>query len=336
MKQTFSRWLQDAWYKEMYISAFFMPISMLYDDFMRFRFFLYKIGILKKIKLTVPVIVVGNITVGGTGKTPLILWLVKFLSIQGYKPGIVSRGYGGNATVWPQLVDKHSTPSLVGDEAVLMANRTNCSIAVGPKRGVAAQLLLDKTDCNIILSDDGLQHYALARDIEIAVIDGERRFGNGYMLPCGPLREPILRLRRVDLIVVNGVSEEDNEFSMQIKASIAINLITQKSKLISEFSTFSCHAIAGIGNPKRFFDLLAQQNLILECKSFPDHHKFTSEDINFADDKLIFMTEKDAVKCLDFATDKHWYIPITAQPETKFVEHLTKTLKEKNCGQKIT
>ncbi|NOR68886.1 MAG: tetraacyldisaccharide 4'-kinase, partial [Methylomarinum sp.] len=157
MKQKFSRWLQDAWYKEMYISSELMPFSMLYDDAMRFRLFLYKKGVFTKTKMPVPVVIVGNITVGGTGKTPLIVWMARFLQEEGYKPGIISRGYGGHSKQWPQWVDKNSNPELVGDEAVLMAQRASCPIAVGPERVKAAQMLLDKSDCNIILSDDGLQ-----------------------------------------------------------------------------------------------------------------------------------------------------------------------------------
>ncbi len=332
MKRKLTRWLQDKWYREMYISAYFMPISMIYADFIRFRSFLYRIGILKKTKLAVPVIIVGNITVGGTGKTPLILWLARFLREEGYKPGIISRGYGGNAENWPQWIDKQSKADQVGDEAILMKQRTDCPVAVGPKRVEAAQMLLQKSDCNIILSDDGLQHYALQRDIEIAVIDGERRFGNTYMLPCGPLREPIDRLQKVDLIIVNGTTEEDNEFSMVIKGNVAINLVNKEEKLLADFRQQDCHALAGIGNPKRFFNLLEQEGLNVDCHAFPDHHPFTAEEILFEDDKPILMTEKDAVKCTAFASPKHWYIPIKAKPEQQFIDKLLTLIKEKING----
>ncbi len=332
MKQKFSRWLQDAWYKEMYISSFFMPISMLYDDVIRFRAFLYRIGVKRKTKLKVPVIVVGNITVGGTGKTPLVLWLARFLREEGYKPGIISRGYGGESENWPIYVTDKTDPGLVGDEAVLMVQRADCPVAVGPERVKAAQLLLDESDCNIILSDDGLQHYALERDIEICVVDGERRFGNGYMLPCGPLREPIGRLQKVDLVIVNGTPEEEMEFSMAIEGDIAVNLLSKEEKLLTEFNKIDCHALAGIGNPKRFFDLLENQNISIESHAFLDHYQFTAQDITFDDDKPILMTEKDAVKCRGFASEKHWYVPIKAQPEEKFVEKLIELLKEKIRG----
>lgn len=332
MKKNFSRWFQDGWYKEMYISSAFMPLSMLYDDFMRFRLFLYKIGLLKKTKLSVPVIIVGNITVGGTGKTPLILCLARFLREEGYKPGIISRGHGGNSETWPLWVDSQSKAVQVGDEAVLMAKRADCPLVVGPKRVKAAQMLLDKADCDVILSDDGLQHYALERDIEIAVIDGERRFGNGYMLPCGPLREPPSRIQKVDLVIVNGIAEEENEFSMAIEGDIAVNLHSKEEKLLSDFSRMPCHALAGIGNPKRFFDLLERENISITSHAFPDHHQFTQDDITFGDEQSVLMTEKDAVKCIDFASDKHWYVPIKVIPQQAFLDKLITLLKEKKRG----
>ncbi|MCK4843219.1 MAG: tetraacyldisaccharide 4'-kinase [Methylococcales bacterium] len=332
MKKNFSRWLQDAWYTEMYVSSAIMPLSMLYDDAMRFRRFLYKTGVLKKTRLTVPVIIVGNITVGGTGKTPLVLWMARFLREEGFKPGIISRGYGGNAETWPQWVDGDSRAEVVGDEAVLMAMRSDCAVVVGPERVTSARLLLDKSDCDVILSDDGLQHYAIERDIEIAVIDGERRFGNGYTLPCGPLREPITRLETVDLVIVNGVAEEENEFSMTIEGDIAVNLVTKEEKLLSDFALIPSHAVAGIGNPKRFFNLLERKSIAIDCHSFPDHHQFIAEDILFEDDKPILMTEKDAVKCMDFASDKHWYVPIKAVPQQQFVDKLLTLIKEKTRG----
>jgi len=332
MKQSFSRWLQDSWYKEMYISSAFMPISMLYDDVVRFRSFLYRTGVKKKTKVSVPVIIVGNITVGGTGKTPLVVYLARLLREEGYKPGIISRGYGGNSEVWPQWVDSSSTAVQVGDEAVLMSQRTDCPMVVGPKRPESAQMLIDKSDCDIILSDDGLQHYALQRDIEIAVIDGERRFGNCYMLPCGPLREPISRLKTVDLVIVNGVAEEENEFSMIMEGDIAVNLVTKEEKLLSDFNWIPSHAVAGIGNPKRFFDLLENKSIAIETHAFEDHHQYTVDELTFNDDKPVLMTEKDSVKCLSFATEKFWYVPIKAKPQQQFVNQLLTLIKEKTRG----
>lgn len=305
---------------------------MIYDDIMRFRRFLYKIGVKRKTKFSVPVIIVGNITVGGTGKTPLVLYLARLLKEEGYRPGIISRGYGGQSETWPQWVDKQSSTDLVGDEAVLMAGRADCPIAVGPKRAEAAQMLLDKSDCNVILSDDGLQHYALERDIEIAVIDGERRFGNGFTLPGGPLREPIERLQTVDLVIVNGQPEEEHEFSMKMEGDMAVNLVTKEEKLLSDFNWIPSHAVAGVGNPQRFFKFLENKSIKIDAHAFEDHHVFVAENILFDDDKPVLMTEKDAVKCVGFATEKNWFIPIKAKPQQQFIEQFMTLLKEKIRG----
>lgn len=329
MKKTLSRWLVDVWYTDQLIGLILMPLGFLFSDFVKFRKFLYRIGVLKKHSLPVPVIVIGNITVGGTGKTPLIIWLAELLKSEGFKPGIISRGYGGQAESWPQWVDANSTAKNVGDEALLIAKQTGCPMAVSPVRVDAARLLLKQADCNVILSDDGLQHYALNRDIEIAVIDGERRFGNSYCLPAGPLREPIERLQSVDFIVVNGDKYQDNEFSMQITGNIAVNLVTDRQKVLQEFNVSSCHALAGIGNPDRFFKLLETAGLTCKTHSFPDHYKFQPSDISFPGSEPVLMTEKDAVKCLTFASDRHWYIPVKAVPETGFSEQLLERLREK-------
>ncbi len=329
MKKTLSRWLLDVWYKDPFIGVVLMPLGFLFSDFVKFRKFLYRIGVLKKHSLPVPVIVIGNITVGGTGKTPLIIWLAHWLKDQGFKPGIISRGYGGQAETGAQWVDASSSAENVGDEAVLIVQQTGCPMAVSPLRADAAKLLLEKSDCNIVLSDDGLQHYALNRDIEIAVIDGERRFGNSYCLPAGPLREPIERLRSVDFIVVNGEKSEDNELSMQITGNTAVNLITGEQKPLQAFSATGCHALAGIGNPDRFFKLLASAGLNCKTHSFPDHYKFQAADIAFPDAEPVLMTEKDAVKCVGFANDRHWYVPVKARPEPAFAEQLRERLRQK-------
>ena len=201
MKKTISRYLLDIWYKDHFIGAALMPFGFLFSDFVKFRRWLYKVGGYKSEALPVPVIIVGNITVGGTGKTPLCIYLANLLKNEGYRVGIISRGYGGKAAV--QMVLSSSKPSEVGDEALLIAKRTGCPMAVGSLRADAGRFLLSHAPCDVILADDGLQHYALKRDIEIAVIDGKRRFGNSICLPAGPLREPIERLNTVDFVVVN-------------------------------------------------------------------------------------------------------------------------------------
>jgi tetraacyldisaccharide 4'-kinase len=329
MKKTLSRWLVDIWYKDPFIGVWLMPLGFLFSDFVRFRKFLYRIGVLKQQSLPIPVIVIGNITVGGTGKTPLIIWLAELLKNEGLKPGIISRGYGGQAEVWPQWVAADSTAEQVGDEALLIARQTGCPMAVSPVRADAGRMLLEKSDCNVILSDDGLQHYALNRDIEIAVIDGERRFGNGYCLPAGPLREPRERLQSVDFVVVNGEKSEDDEFSMQITGDTAVNLATGAQKPLQEFNSTDCHALAGIGNPDRFFKLLESAGISCKTYSFPDHYKFQAGDIALPGFGPVLMTEKDAVKCMAFADDRHWYIPVKAVPETGFSGQLLSLLREK-------
>ncbi len=332
MKKTLARWAQDIWYKDQFIGVWLCPLGFLFCDLVRFRRLLYRLGVLKKQTVSVPVIMVGNITVGGTGKTPFVIELVSLLKEAGYKPGIISRGYGGLAESWPQRVDENSNTELVGDEALLLVRQTDCPVAVGPVRADAANLLLAQTDCNVIVSDDGLQHYALARDIEIAVIDGERRFGNGYCLPAGPLREPIDRLQSVDFRIVNGAEKEDEEYSMQLIGDRAINLATGQQKSLNDFSTLECHALAGIGNPERFFNLLAAAGISCATHSFPDHYKFERHDIEFNDDKPVLMTEKDAVKCTAFSGSQHWYVPVKAVLEQGFSERLLNLLKAKNNG----
>jgi tetraacyldisaccharide 4'-kinase len=332
MKKTLARWVEDVWYKDPFIGAWLMPLGFLFSDVARFRKFLYRRGVLKVHKLPVPVIVVGNITVGGTGKTPFIIWLARLLKEAGYRPGIISRGYGGQAESWPQWVDSQTDVTKVGDEAMVIAKHAACPLAVGPVRVDAAKLLLQQSDCNVILSDDGLQHYALARDIEIAVIDGDRRFGNGYCLPAGPLREPINRLESVDFRIVNGEQTEDNEVSMQLIGEQTVNLADGEHRSLQAFNGVRCHAVAGIGNPDRFFNMLTKAGLSCENHSFPDHYRFQRRDIEFGDDAPVLMTEKDAVKCAAFAGKQHWVVPVAAVLAPGFSEQLLNLLGKKKHG----
>ena len=331
MNKNFTRWITDVWYEDHFIGAALMPLGFLFSDVVKFRKFLYRIGVLKRHKLSVPVIIVGNITVGGTGKTPLTIWLTKLLQEAGYNPGIISRGYGGKAETWPQRVTIESDPSDIGDEALLMAKQTGCPIAVGPIRVDAAKLLITEAACDIIISDDGLQHYALNRDIEIAVVDGERRFGNGYCLPAGPLREPIDRLRTVDFVIVNGEAYEENELTMHLVGDELVNCQTGDIKTLQDFKGIECHALAGIGNPKRFYKVLESASIPCKVHSFPDHHQYQANEIVFGDDRPVLMTEKDAVKCTGFASAQHWYLPVKAVPEPLFSEQFLNLLKRKAC-----
>ena len=290
------------------------------------RRFFYRVGLKKIAYFSVPVIVVGNITVGGTGKTPLVIWLANFFKAKGYQPGIVSRGYGGRAPSYPQLVQPQSDPREVGDEALLLLLNTVCPVVVDPLRTQAAAKLLATTDCNLIISDDGLQHYALHRNIEIAVVDGVRRFGNGFCLPAGPLREPPSRLTEVDFVVCNGEGK-GNEYSMKLLPGFFTQLVEPTNRVtVDHFKNRILHAVVGIGNPMRFLNLLRSLGLNIVEHIFPDHYLFKAADIDFGDNSLVIMTEKDAVKCKEFADERHWYLPVSAQLPEEFGEELMKLL----------
>jgi tetraacyldisaccharide 4'-kinase len=284
-----------------------------------------------------PVIVVGNIAVGGTGKTPFVIWLVARLREWGWHPGVVSRGYGGRARRWPQPVTRESDPALVGDEPVMIAQRTDCPLVVGPDRVAAVQLLLNREpSVDIVVSDDGLQHYRLWRDFEIAVVDATRGLGNGALLPVGPLREPPERLGEVGLVVANGSGwtspavPAGRQVNIRLYALEARALTGGARKPLAEFAGKSVHAVAGIGNPARFFSMLSQLGIHLMLHPFPDHHPFCAADLDFGDDLPVLMTEKDAVKCRGLAGDKHWVVPVEAGlgPEgVALVQELTRPLR---------
>ena len=256
-------------------------------------------------------VVVGNVSVGGTGKTPLVCWLVAHLVERGYKPGIVTRGYGGSSRD-VRRITAADDPGVVGDESILLARRTGAPVAIGRDRPAAAQLLAGD-GCDVIVSDDGLQHYALARDCEVVVIDGDRRFGNGWLLPAGPLREAPGRLRAADAVVVNGGRALlPGALSMRLEAKTAVALRGGAVQPLRAFAGTSIHAVAGIGNPERFFNMLRSRGIEVLGRPLPDHAHLIPEDIEFGDDKSVFMTEKDAVKCGKFAGARHWFVPVSA------------------------
>ena len=324
--------LESYWYRKTAISTLLLPLSWLYRGLSQVRRAYYRQLNQRRSRPTVPVIVVGNITVGGTGKTPLVNWLADTLKAHGYKPGIVSRGYGGHSKSWPQFVSHDSDPTQVGDEPVLIAAHCRCPVVVDPQRNNAVQTLLNVSDCDVILSDDGLQHYALIRDIEIAVIDGDRRFGNGYCLPAGPLRESPGRLRQVDFVVTNGRAR-DSEVFMDLQGEYAVNLMEPANQRpLDYFSGSRIHAIAGIGNPNRFFEMLKRRGLDIDDHPFPDHFLFTAQDVEFQDSVPVLMTEKDAVKIKRFAKPNFWYVPIQAILEPSFADTLIATLKRTRYG----
>jgi tetraacyldisaccharide 4'-kinase len=322
--------LDYYWYNKSAVSLVLTPISWLYCLVAIIRSLAYQFHLVKTHRLPVPVIIVGNITAGGTGKTPMVTWLVDFLRSHGYSPGIVSRGYGGGARHWPQQVRVDSDPRMVGDEAILLARRCRCPMAVGPVRVEAAQALLDHTECDIIIADDGLQHYALDRDVEIAVIDGVRRFGNGKCLPAGPLREPRRRINTVDIVITNGVPGP-REYSMTLKPGLVQNMASrEKRSSLNSFRGKKVHAIAGIGNPDRFFTELQEYGMEVVPHDFPDHYFYTPEDILFDDELPVFMTEKDAVKCTSFADERHWFVPVDAQVDERISPILLRLIGHKD------
>ena len=325
--------LVTIWQSKQGLAKFLRPVSWLYCLVVVIRSLLYKLKIKKTEKVQTPVIVVGNITVGGTGKTPLVIWLCNYLKDNGYHPGIISRGYGGKARSWPQQVRPDCDPVSVGDEAIMISSRTESPMAVGPERIVSAQKLLQyHPKCNVIISDDGLQHYALHRDIEVAVLNGTLRFGNGYCLPAGALREPASRLNKVDFIVANGEAK-DQEFAMRYKINYLCNLIyPDKIQPLDSLSGKEVHAVAGIGGPERFFNQLAESGIKVIPHPFPDHFAFQESDLDFGDDKPVLMTEKDAVKCKRFGKDNHWYVPITVEVQESFGKAILTRLKELTNG----
>jgi tetraacyldisaccharide 4'-kinase len=304
--------LAAIWYDGMPPPWWLRPLSVIYGAVAGVRSFAYAKGLAHRTRLACPVIVVGNLTVGGTGKTPLVCWLAEQLTEQGFRPGVVTRGYGGSARV-ARLVRTADRADVVGDEPVLIARRSRVPVAIGRERPKAAQLLID-AGCNLILSDDGLQHHALARDCEIVVIDGDRRFGNGRRLPAGPLRESPARMRSVDAAVVNGgpaAAPADGSLRMRLLATNAVAMKYGTARPLREFCGSPVHAIAAIGNPQRFFAMLRAIGIDLIEHPLPDHMPLKLEDISFADDLPVLMTEKDAVKCADIAGPHHWTVPVS-------------------------
>ncbi|TMN82973.1 MULTISPECIES: tetraacyldisaccharide 4'-kinase [unclassified Pseudoalteromonas] len=317
--------IEKSWYKPVgLITLLLLPLSVLFWLISITRKWLYSVGILRQFKSKIPIIVVGNISVGGNGKTPFVLWLYDFLTKQGLSVGVISRGYGGKAGSYPLIVTNNTSASEAGDEPKLLFHRLKCPIAIGPNRQHNIELLVREYNLDIIISDDGMQHYKMARTIECCIVDSERQFGNGLLMPAGPLRETPQRLKSVDLVVENG-GQSNNNYTLQPAA-----LKSVKNSIPVAESITKGHAVSAIGNPKRFENTLIKQGItLLSSNHFRDHYAYTAEDFKQFGNDNVLMTEKDAVKCGEFAKDNWYYLPVDAKPTQAVINKLTLILKEK-------
>jgi len=327
--------LEHSWYRtdltSRLLCLILWPLGVLFGALAGLRRTGFRLGLLRTTRLPVPVVVIGNITAGGTGKTPLAIALGRSLKQRHKRPGIVCRGYGGTAKQ-PQAVLADSNPQVTGDEAVLLARHSGCPVWIGADRVAAAEgLLAANPDCDVLLSDDGLQHYALQRNFEIAVIDAARGFGNQRLLPSGPLREPLTRLASVDAVVLNGLGSTPpfscTVYRMNLRGERFRNLANpQHSVNASYFAGRKTTAIAAIGNPQRFFDHLQSLGIEADTKAFPDHHAYTPADLAFSPGTEVIMTDKDAVKCERFAGPAYWALEVEAELDGDLSEHILRQL----------
>ncbi len=332
------------WYGRNRPLGFLAPLSWLYRSLSESR--RRSAWEARDASLPAPVVVVGNITAGGTGKSPLTAWLVSELARDGWRPVILSRGYGGKASHYPLEVNARTSPLEAGDEPVMLALSTGCPVVVDPQRRRAADYALGKNLGNMLVCDDGLQHYKLPRDVELSVFDGQRGIGNGALIPVGPLREPISRLASVDFVIVNGAEyseqamgsfagiEHPEIYAMVLEPGALVHVRTGKSRPISDLKGVRVRAIAGIGNPSRFFDTLSALGAAVTEAAFPDHHRFRAADLNAGEAELIVMTAKDAVKCRDFAPDNAWSLTVEARLPGRFRDALLARVRQ--CSEQLT
>ena len=317
--------IQRGWQRAGWLNRLLYPVSVFYSLIMATRGLLYRLGLKPSFSLPAPTIVVGNLSVGGTGKTPLVIALAGYLESIGYRPGIVTRGYKAESLQGCALVDARSTAKDVGDEALLIYQRCALPVMVGRDRVANGRTLVEEQGCNVILSDDGFAHFRLQRDIDVVVVDGNRGFGNAWCLPAGPLREPIRNLKRGHAVVIHGtqspdlVIEHDHVFRMSLRTESVTSVDTARTRDLAYFAGQSVHAVAGIGHPERFFSQLSEAGITVIPHPFDDHHDFVESDLDFADDLAVLMTEKDAVKCRRFgASDNHWFVPVSANLDREF------------------
>ncbi len=300
------------WYRRNFLSYLLWPLSLLWQWTMTLRRNLYRRGIFSTTHFPVPIIVVGNLTVGGNGKTPLIIALTQLLQEMGFKPGIVSRGYGGALKKGAYLVTATSNATLVGDEPLLLARRLNCPLAIGSKRVEAVNMLLAHHDCDVVLSDDGLQHLAMGRAMELIVVDGQRQFGNGFCLPAGPLRESVKRLHSTNWVIYHSKDPVyENHFFLQPHCFRSVTKPELRQSL-QTFANQTVDVVVAIGYPQRFLDALQALGINVKAKIFRDHHVYTEAELSAYKNKTLLMTEKDAVKCAAFNLSDAWYLEVSA------------------------
>ena len=316
MKAALERWLLRRWYGGVAPGPGLRALAAIYGGAMALRGALYRRGMLRRHRLPVPVLVVGNLVAGGAGKTPLVIALAQALARRGWRPGIVSRGHG-RASRAPTWARPDSDPAECGDEPLLIARHTGLPVAVDRDRVAAARRLVD-AGCTLVIADDGLQHLRLARDLEIEVRDGERGLGNRRLLPAGPLREAAGRA--VDFRVINGGPAAPGEWRMDLCLGDAVPLGAGEPRPVGLFAPGPVHAVAGIGHPERFFAALRAAGLQVDGHAFPDHHAYAAEDFAFAPEAPVLMTEKDAVKCGDLGLRSAWFVPARAELPEALVE----------------
>ncbi len=338
-------WLQRIWYEGGWSYRLLLPLAGIYWLLLAIRRALYRAGVLGRHRAPVPVVIVGNITAGGTGKTPVTIWLAGELKARGFSPGIVSRGYGGSGSSTSMRVDGASDPAVVGDEPVLIARRTGCPVVVDANRVRATEMLVED-GADVIIADDGLQHYRLERTYEICVIDGARGLGNRLLIPAGPLRETVARLAEVDQVIVNGhlgdkveqmTTIEQNAIEFQLVAVEVARLDGSLTRPIDKFSGSTVHGVAAIGNPGRFFDLLRAHGIQVIEHAFPDHAQLGRQDLRFGDNFDVLMTEKDAVKLAGLGGDKYWSVPVELQMDPvlagPWIEQIESRLRSEQEGE---
>lgn len=324
------------WHSLNPVSVILIPVSLIFCCLVKLRRFAYQQHWLAINRFSLPVIVVGNIYVGGNGKTPFVIWLAEQLKHQGLKPAIVSRGYGASREGgnWPREVILNGDITRYGDEPYLLKQQTGCPVIIDPDRSRAIKKIQQEYEADLIISDDGLQHYAMSRFIEINITDAKRLYGNRLCLPAGPLREACSRLQQVDYIVYNQAAgqfsqeaEKDKEYLMSYDFDVLQSLDGKKSVRLEEFMGQTVHAVAGIGDPSRFFSLLSDRGIELIEHAFADHYFYAKKDLVFSDSYPVIMTEKDAVKCTRLTLDNAWFLPIKARVEGRLSENIMKKLR---------